>query len=231
MSSAMVRRKEASAIKPCQTFEGHTHLVYGAIHLPGGERIMTCSIDGSLRVWNLKSGKQIGDDWQDGDSQVRTIVLSPDEKKVVSGSEDGRVRLWDIDTGKYYWARNRFSGRQGGEDIELHERPSAVVDVPYAKGKRRNACAREKQMKIIPLKPGNPAASTSRPPNNNAAQHSSGATQAQAQAAASTSTAPPVANTTSHPNLDPTIKTAGRWTRFWLFFCCASPEYTHSHHG
>jgi WD40 repeat protein len=51
-------------------------------------------------VWNSKSGKQIGDDWRDGDSAVWSIVLSPDGKKVVSGSDDGAVRLWDIDTCK-----------------------------------------------------------------------------------------------------------------------------------
>ncbi|KAG2060735.1 WD40 repeat-like protein [Suillus hirtellus] len=546
MSSARVRRNETSAITPCQKFQGHTSYVFGAIHLPGGQRIMTCSWDGSLRVWNLKSGKQIGDDWRDGETIVWTIALSPNGKKVVSGSSDGGVRLWDIDTGKvvgrwmghtqivnsvcwsrdgqrvlsgswdgtarqwdvengqtiltpikaaghslfaavyspdmtlfatggaerppnyipntegnksairiwnaktgelvatleghthwvrclvwtqdgktlisgsndfsirtwntstwkqialleghtslveciaispngrilasaswdntallwnldnnqpissplqhpddvnsvsfsadgklvtgcddknaytwdilaivkeagleellldksilaadatrrpirqpitvpqrrmhqgffddlpdrahvsarprlhprswgshvstlgsrfsslfrpthsdthdassrprpFHWVRNRLSARQSGEDIELHAHPSAVVDVPYAKGKRRNACAREKRMKIIPLKPGNPAASTAFPPNSNTTQHSNGSTQAQssqAQAAASTSTAPPTANATSHPNVDATIKNPGRWIRFWLFFCCASPEYTHGH--
>ncbi|KAG1822650.1 Serine/Threonine protein kinase with WD40 repeats, partial [Suillus subaureus] len=62
--------------------------------------MMTCSRDGSLRVWNLKSGKQIGNDWRDGKSEVFTMALSPDGKKVVSGSKDGEVRLWDIETGK-----------------------------------------------------------------------------------------------------------------------------------
>ncbi|KAG2102281.1 WD40-repeat-containing domain protein [Suillus discolor] len=100
MSLGRVKRKEASAITPCQKFEGHTDCVYGTINLPGGQRIMTCSWDGSLRVWNLKSGKQIGDEWRDGESEVLTIALSPDGKKVVSGSEDGGVRLWDMDTGK-----------------------------------------------------------------------------------------------------------------------------------
>ncbi|KAG2070646.1 WD40 repeat-like protein [Suillus decipiens] len=98
MSSSIVQ--ETSAIKPCQKFEGHTNWVTGAIHLPDRQRMMTCSLDGSLRVWNLKSGKQIGDDWRDGDSGVWTIALSPNGKKVVSGSKDGGVRLWDIDTGK-----------------------------------------------------------------------------------------------------------------------------------
>jgi WD40 repeat protein len=51
-------------------------------------------------VWNLESGKQIGKDWRDGESEVKSIALSPDGQKVVSGSYDSAVRLWDIDTGK-----------------------------------------------------------------------------------------------------------------------------------
>ncbi|KAG1845674.1 quinon protein alcohol dehydrogenase-like superfamily [Suillus subluteus] len=102
--SSIVGRKETLAIKPCQKFEGHTDSVDTIIHLPGGQRMMTCSRDGSLRVWNVKSGKQIGEDYRDPDGdnniEVRTIALSPDGKKVVSGSLDGGMRLWDIDTGK-----------------------------------------------------------------------------------------------------------------------------------
>jgi WD40 repeat protein len=100
MSSATTNKKETSVITHRQKFEGHTESVYGIIHLPGGQWIMTCSLDGSLQVWNLKSGKQIGDDWRDGDSPVWSIALSPDGKKVVSGSDDAAVRLWDTDTCK-----------------------------------------------------------------------------------------------------------------------------------
>ncbi|KAG1882626.1 quinon protein alcohol dehydrogenase-like superfamily [Suillus subluteus] len=100
MSSHIVETQEASTIKSCQKFEGHTDWVEGAIHLPDRKRMMTCSRDGSLRIWDLKSGKQIGEDWRDGDSKVWTISLSPDGTKVVSGSEDGVVRLWDMDTCK-----------------------------------------------------------------------------------------------------------------------------------
>jgi WD40 repeat protein len=103
--------------------------VWGVVHLPGGQRIITCSLDGSLRAWNLKNGKQIGEDWRDGKSKmesktlsqngkkvvsgkqtgeewqdeknrVGSIALSPDGKKVAGGSDDGTVRLWDIDTCK-----------------------------------------------------------------------------------------------------------------------------------
>jgi WD40 repeat protein len=100
MSSAATKKKETSVITHRQKFEGHTESVWGAIHLPGGQRIITCSEDGSLRMWNLKTWKQIGEDWRDGNSGVLCIALSPDGKKVVSGSSDGAVRLWDIDTCK-----------------------------------------------------------------------------------------------------------------------------------
>ena len=72
---------------------------------------MTCSADGSLRVWNLETGLQIGENWEDGKSPVGTIALSPDGKTVASGSDDGVVRLWDIDTGKVIAKWMAHSGR------------------------------------------------------------------------------------------------------------------------
>jgi len=92
--------QETSERKPHQEFKGHTDLVLDVIHLPDRERIITCSKDGSLRLWNLKNGMQIGQGWRDGKSAVYTIALSPDGKTLASGSEDGAVRLWDVATGK-----------------------------------------------------------------------------------------------------------------------------------
>ncbi|KAG2743806.1 hypothetical protein P692DRAFT_20745066, partial [Suillus brevipes Sb2] len=61
------------------------------------------------------------------------------------------------------WGRNILKRhRQSGEGIELQERRPAVVKVPYAKGKRRNACAREKRKRPLPWQ--NATASSSRPP-------------------------------------------------------------------
>jgi len=85
--------------KPCHKFEGHTDWVTGVIHLPDGQRIITCSRDRSLRVWNLQTGEQISH-WDDGNSEIWAIALSVDGKKVVSGSDDGVVRLWGIEIGR-----------------------------------------------------------------------------------------------------------------------------------
>jgi len=80
---------------------GHTDRVTGVAHLPDGRRIITCSPDGSLRLWEIESGTQIGDDWRDGGKEeVWSIALSPNSKTVASGSRDGKVRLWDVETKK-----------------------------------------------------------------------------------------------------------------------------------
>jgi WD40 repeat protein len=135
MSSTIADTENGSEIKPCQKFEGHSEWLESAIHLPGGQRMMTCSRDGSLRVWNLKSGKQIGQEWRDGNNRVWTIRLSPDGKKVVSGSDDGLVRLWDMDTRKVIakwtghagtvrsvcWSRDGRQVVSGSEDGTVRE--------------------------------------------------------------------------------------------------------------
>ena len=100
--------KLTSATKPRQVMRGHTNGVTGAVCLPDERRIITCSSDGSLRLWNLESGVQIGNDWRDDgggggnrrDAGVYTIALSPNGKTVASGSGDGKVRLWDVEMKK-----------------------------------------------------------------------------------------------------------------------------------
>ncbi|KAG2031784.1 WD40-repeat-containing domain protein [Suillus americanus] len=128
------------------------------------------------------------------------------------------------------WAGNLLKRhRQSDEDTELQGR-SQVVEVPYAKGKRRNACAREKRKRLLPLK--NSTASSSRPPKPNATQQSGTATQTpSSEPQPAVSTTPAMSNNavaTSRP--DVMLRQAGLWTRFWLFIGCLSPEYQDGRH-
>jgi len=110
--SLQAKTQETRAIRPRHKFEGHTDWVMGVIHLPDGQRMMTCSHDGSLQVWNSQSGKQIGNNWRNGVRGVAAIALSPDGTKVVCGTEDSEVLLWNIATAKIIW-----TGQHAG-DIE-----------------------------------------------------------------------------------------------------------------
>lgn len=102
MSSPPLEMNQTSVVTPRKMMRGHTENVCGVAHLPGGQRIVTCSFDGSLRLWDLESGAQIGKEWRDeGDmAGVRAMALSPNGKNIVSGSSDGTVRLWDVETGE-----------------------------------------------------------------------------------------------------------------------------------
>jgi WD40 repeat protein len=105
--------------------------------------MMTGSRDGSLRVWDLQTGKQIGNDWWDGGSDIHTIALSLDGKKVASGSDDGAVRLWDVDTGeviaKWVGHTDRVNcvcwSRDGGRVVSGagYDRTAMVWDVESGK--------------------------------------------------------------------------------------------------
>jgi hypothetical protein len=126
------------------------------------------------------------------------------------------------------WARNFFKPRwQSGEGIELQGRSPSIVEVPYAKGKPRNACAREKRKKILlPLK--NTTAGSSQPSKPDVTQPSLQPQAADFSLSTTPATGDAVAATTSTipSRPDATIRQAGLWTRFWLFLGCLSPEYT-----
>ncbi|KAG2740747.1 WD40 repeat-like protein [Suillus brevipes Sb2] len=90
-------------IMPRQTMRGHTKEVRGVVHLPGERQIITYSIDGSLRLWDLENGTQIGEDWRNGINidAVWSMALSPNGKMIATGSGvyDDK-RLWDVETRK-----------------------------------------------------------------------------------------------------------------------------------
>ncbi|KAG1734853.1 WD40-repeat-containing domain protein [Suillus occidentalis] len=103
MSSQTSRKQQTPEVTSIKEMRGHTNNVEGIVHLPGGRRIVTCSWDGSLRLWDLESGAQIGEDWRDNEEKgagVYCIALSPNGKTIASGSEDRKVKLWDVETGQ-----------------------------------------------------------------------------------------------------------------------------------
>jgi WD40 repeat protein len=110
--------------------------------LPGGKRIIVLSLDGSFRVWDLATGTQVGEEWEDKDQEVIKITLSPDGKKVASGGFDGAVKLWSVDTGKViktwtghtYWVNSISWSSDGGRVVSgSYDKTFRVWDVESGK--------------------------------------------------------------------------------------------------
>jgi WD40 repeat protein/serine/threonine protein kinase len=64
----------------------------------GGERVVSASSDGVIRVWDLKTTRFIRS-LIDGNGAIRALVISPDGRRALSGGEDKVLRLWDLDAG------------------------------------------------------------------------------------------------------------------------------------
>lgn len=78
---------------------GHRSGVNSVAFSPDGRFVLTASLDGTARVWNVNTGQQTAE--LSGHTQrVNRAVFSPDGTRIVTASNDGTARLWDTSTGE-----------------------------------------------------------------------------------------------------------------------------------
>ena len=85
-----------------------------AVALTGdGRRAVSASDDGTLKVWDLGIGAELGT--LAGHSRpVWSVALTGDGQRAVSASEDGTLKVWDLESGAElrtlkghrYWIRS-----------------------------------------------------------------------------------------------------------------------------
>ncbi len=79
--------------------DGHLGPVYGGAFSPDGKKAVSASADGTLRLWDTKTGKELRR--LDGHSgRVWCVAFAPDGRRIASGGFDGSVRIWDLATGR-----------------------------------------------------------------------------------------------------------------------------------
>lgn len=86
--------------------KGHKGNVVAANYSSDGNYIVSASEDGSIIIWDAKSGKSIQQIYQD-ERGFKYCQFSPDSQNVASVSGDGKVNIWNVKTQKTTYS---FSG-------------------------------------------------------------------------------------------------------------------------
>lgn len=77
---------------------GHTDAVAAVAVMADGKRALSGSFDGSARMWDLATGKELRQFKGHGDT-VSSVASTADGRRVVTGSADRTARIWDGETG------------------------------------------------------------------------------------------------------------------------------------
>ena len=89
----------AAAARPgIAALTGHTDRIHSMTFSPDGNTLVTGSYDGTVRLWDVATHRQIGAPLAGHDGEIYSVAFSPDGKVVASGADDGMVRLWDVAT-------------------------------------------------------------------------------------------------------------------------------------
>jgi len=73
---------------------GHQGTVMSLAFSPDGKRIVTGSVDRTVRLWDFSSGKPFGQPMHGHGNWVLRVAFSPDGRSVASSSGDTTVRWW-----------------------------------------------------------------------------------------------------------------------------------------
>ncbi|KAF8553449.1 WD40 repeat-like protein [Imleria badia] len=83
--------------RPHSAIPAHNDAIRRLAYLPDGRRVVTGSDDGTVRVWNLESGKQEGTSMEH-ENKVDSLAVTRDGTKIVSSDEDGSIKMWNVES-------------------------------------------------------------------------------------------------------------------------------------
>jgi WD40 repeat protein len=105
----LVRLLDVETHRVLRSFEGHTGTVVGVAFAPDGKSGISADSDGTIRVWDLESSKELLK--MEHRAAINDLAISPDGRRALSAGNDSHVKLWDLRTGKLV---HTFTGHVAG---------------------------------------------------------------------------------------------------------------------
>ncbi|KAF8589857.1 WD40 repeat-like protein [Ramaria rubella] len=87
---------------PClQVFEGHSGTVNSVLFTPDGMKLISCSSDKTVCIWEVETGRPIVTYLEGHTDRIECMDISPDGTKLVTGSKDTTLQIWDLATNEH----------------------------------------------------------------------------------------------------------------------------------
>jgi WD40 repeat protein len=96
----VIRVYETGSGTPVHAFFGHNDSVNGVSFIDGNTRIISSSVDATIRIWDMASGECVKVFGAGNVRAIRALSMSPDGRYLAAGGGDRKVRLWDLELGK-----------------------------------------------------------------------------------------------------------------------------------
>ena len=80
------------------TLRGHTGRIYGVAWSPDGKTLATASTDGTAKLWDAATGRELATLKGHARGDVNVVAFSPDGQTLATGGDDHTVRIWDAHT-------------------------------------------------------------------------------------------------------------------------------------
>ena len=101
-----------------RTLRGHNGVVREVAWSPNGNILASCSVDGTVRLWNPNSGINYKV-FRGHTESVQAVAFSPDGTTLASGSYDKTVRIWNVNTQRHLRTIN-IRGGSVHHNVEFH---------------------------------------------------------------------------------------------------------------
>lgn len=93
----IVRVRELTSGDIIAEFSAHQGFIHNVLFTDEGENLLTASLDGTVRLWNIATGQELRRIRIDSGAGVHGLAISPDLTSILVGDNEGIIR-------RYFWS-------------------------------------------------------------------------------------------------------------------------------